>query len=56
MLDKACEYFARNEPTSPVPLLLERAKRFIGMNFLDILKELAPDGVQQVQTVAGITE
>jgi type VI secretion system protein ImpA len=56
MLDKACQYFARNEPTSPVPLILERAKRLIGKNFLEILRDMAPDGLQQAQNVAGVTD
>lgn len=53
MLDKACEYFTRNEPSSPVPLLLQRAKRLISMDFMAALRDLAPDGVSQIETIAG---
>jgi type VI secretion system protein ImpA len=56
MLDKACQYFAKNEPTSPVPLILERAKRLIGKNFLEILRDMAPDGLHQAQNLAGVTD
>ncbi len=53
VLDKACDYFARNEPSSPVPLLLQRAKRLVSMNFLDIVKDLSPSGVPEVQNITG---
>ena len=53
MLDKTCEYFTRNEPSSPVPLLLQRAKRLVSMDFLTALRDLAPDGVSQIETIAG---
>jgi type VI secretion system protein ImpA len=54
MLDKACEYFHRYEPSSPVPLLLERAKRLMAKDFLEILRDLAPDGIAQFEVVSGI--
>ncbi|MEJ2590096.1 MAG: type VI secretion system protein TssA [Candidatus Thiodiazotropha sp.] len=43
-LDRICRYYARYEPSSPVPLLLERAKRLVSMGFHEIVLELAPDG------------
>ncbi len=54
LLDKICRYYAEHEPSSPVPLLLERAKRLATMNFLEILNDLTPDGVQQFGVIAGI--
>lgn len=53
-LDKICRYYADHEPSSPVPLILERAKRLVPLGFLDILKDVAPDGVDQFGTVAGV--
>lgn len=53
VLDRACEYFERNEPSSPVPLLLRRAKRLISKDFMEILRDLAPDGVSQAENVGG---
>jgi len=53
VLDRACEYFERNEPSSPVPLLLRRAKRLISKDFMEILKDLAPDGVVQAENIGG---
>ena len=55
MIDKVCAYLERTEPSNPAPLLLKRAKRMIGMNFLDIMRELAPDGMAQVRNVAGVS-
>jgi len=52
-LDKACEYFSRHEPSSPVPLLLQRAKRLVAKDFMEIMRDLAPDGVTQAQTITG---
>jgi type VI secretion system protein ImpA len=54
-LELATAYFRTNEPSSPVPMLISRAQRLAVMEFLDILRDLAPDGVAQAQIVAGST-
>jgi type VI secretion system protein ImpA len=51
--DKICAYFQRHEPSSPIPLLVERCKRLVTMDFLEILQDMAPDGVNQAQVVTG---
>jgi type VI secretion system protein ImpA len=53
VLDRICEYYERHEPSSPLPMLLRRAKRLATMSFLDILRELAPDGVAQAEALGG---
>jgi type VI secretion system protein ImpA len=53
LLDLVCEYYRKNEPSSPLPLLIERARRLAEMNFLDILRDLAPDGLSQAQNIMG---
>jgi type VI secretion system protein ImpA len=55
-IDELCEYYARNEPSSPVPLLLRRAQRLVGLNFLDLLKDLAPGGISELRTISGSEE
>jgi type VI secretion system protein ImpA len=55
-LDELCEYYAKNEPSSPIPLLLERAKRLVDKSFLDLLNDLAPGGISELQVVSGRTE
>jgi type VI secretion system protein ImpA len=52
-LDGICAYYARHEPSSPVPLLIERCKRLVSMSFLEIVKDMVPDGLSTLQTIAG---
>jgi type VI secretion system protein ImpA len=54
LLDKMCDYLRKNEPASPVPLLLQRAKRLVSKNFMEIMQDIAPDGVTQVKTIVGL--
>ncbi len=53
VLDLACDYFRRTEPSSPVPLLLQRAKKLVSKEFLEIIRDLAPSGVQEVEKIRG---
>ncbi|MGY4828988.1 type VI secretion system protein TssA [Sphaerotilaceae bacterium SBD11-9] len=53
LLDRACEWLERNEPTNPAPLLIRRAQRLMGKNFLDIIRDLAPAGIDQIENIAG---
>jgi type VI secretion system protein ImpA len=52
-LDRIIEYYRTNEPSSPLPLLLKRARRLIGADFMDILQDIAPQGVEGAQLVVG---
>ena len=54
LLDRICLYYTNHEPSSPVPLILNRTKRLVTMSFLDILKDLTPGGVQEFGVIAGI--
>jgi type VI secretion system protein ImpA len=56
LLDLVCTYYRRNEPSSPLPLLIERAKRLAEKDFIEILRDLAPDGLQQARSVAGVQD
>lgn len=53
MLDKLVRYYASHEPSSPIPILLERAKRLVPMNFFEIMQDLAPDGIAQLTVIRG---
>jgi type VI secretion system protein ImpA len=53
MLDAVCEFLESTEPANPAPLLIRRARGLIGMDFLQILRELAPDGLAQAELLAG---
>lgn len=52
-LDKVCEYYERCEPSSPVPLLIRRAKRLVGKSFMDIVRDMTPDALAQVELLSG---
>lgn len=54
VLDKVCEYFRKNEPSSPVPLLLQRAKRLVSKDFMEILRDLTPQGVSEAEMIGGV--
>ncbi|MBK5436894.1 type VI secretion system protein TssA [Pseudomonas sp. TH32] len=53
-IDRLCTYFNTHEPASPVPFLLQRAKKLIDKNFMELLQDLAPDGLAQLALVSGI--
>lgn len=55
-LDLVSDYFRRREPSSPVPLLLERAKRLVRQDFLSLMRDLAPDGLSQAQRIFGVDD
>jgi len=52
-LDEICEYYARVEPSSPLPVLLKRARRLVGKSFADVLRDIAPGGLSELQVLAG---
>jgi len=52
-IDVICAYYAQHEPSSPIPILLERAKRLVAKDFMDILRDLAPEGIAQVELIRG---
>src|SRR5690606_30255490 len=52
-IDEICDYYSRSEPSSPVPILLRRAQRLVGLGFEDLLRNLAPAGLGELQNVAG---
>jgi type VI secretion system protein ImpA len=55
-LDAASEFFKRNEPSSPIPLLVERAKRLVSKSFLEVLAEVAPDALPQARSAGGLKD
>jgi type VI secretion system protein ImpA len=56
MLDQICLFYDQNEPASPVPLLLRRAKQLVEKNFLEIIKDVAPESVAQIEKLIGVTK
>ncbi len=57
VLDQICSYYNQNEPASPVPLLLKRARKLVEKNFIEIVEDLAPDSAAQIKKlIGGVTE
>jgi len=56
MLDKINRYYQQYEPSSPVPLLLERARRLVPKNFFEIMEDLAPGGMTELLVLSGPRE
>jgi type VI secretion system protein ImpA len=52
-LDLICKYYAENEPSSPVPILLQRAKKLVTADFMQIVQNLLPDGLSQLEQIKG---
>ncbi len=52
-LDKILNYYARHEPSSPLPVLLNRAKNLVQADFAAIVRNLIPDGMSQFENLRG---
>ncbi|WP_427184041.1 type VI secretion system protein TssA [Bordetella bronchialis] len=49
MLTKVCAYFEVHEPGHPAPYVIRRAQQLIPMSFHDIMRNLAPQGLEQFE-------
>lgn len=56
LLDQICDYYQRYEPSSPVPLLLQRARRLVAKDFMAILQDLVPDSLNQAELICGASQ
>ena len=54
VLDQICDFYKRTEPSSPVPLILQRARRLVDMDFVQLLTDLAPESLTQIHVITGI--
>lgn len=53
-LDLVCSYYSKHEPSSPVPLLVQRVRRLVELDFLGIIADLTPEALDKMRSVAGI--
>ncbi len=53
-LERVCVYYENNEPSSPVPILLRRAQRLARMNFMEILHDMTPSGLEEARIISGV--
>ncbi|ROL95666.1 type VI secretion system protein TssA [Pseudomonas protegens] len=52
-LDRLLAYYSRHEPSSPLPVLLNRAKNLVNADFAAIVRNLIPDGMSQFENLRG---
>ena len=55
-LDAVAAFFRQTEPSSPVPLFLERAKRLVSKDFLEVLADIAPEALAQARAAGGLKD
>ncbi|MDE2451924.1 MAG: hypothetical protein KGO22_23290, partial [Gammaproteobacteria bacterium] len=53
-IDAATAFFRSHEPSSPIPLLLERAKRLVSKSFLEVLADIAPEALSEAKKLSGV--
>jgi type VI secretion system protein ImpA len=55
-LDAIADFFRRAEPSSPIPLIVERAKRLVSKDFLEVLADVAPEALAQARAAGGLRQ
>jgi len=56
LLDLIIDYYDRTEPSSPIPHMAKRMRKMVPMNFVQLMEELAPSGMKEFKTVAGVVD
>lgn len=52
-LEQMCRYFEQHEPSHPAPIFLRRAQRLLALNFYEIIRDIAPDSLHQLEMLSG---
>jgi type VI secretion system protein ImpA len=55
-LEAIAAFYRQAEPSSPIPMLLERAKRLVSKDFLEVIAEIAPDALATARAAGGLRE
>ena len=55
-LDMIIAFYERTEPASPIPHLARRMRRMVPMDFMELMEEIAPGGLKEFRSVAGVPE
>lgn len=53
-LDGILAFYRDNDPASPIPLFVSRIRRLVPMAFPDLLRELAPSGLAELERLADV--
>ena len=55
-LDRIVAFYERTEPSSPIPHVARRLRRMVSMDFLQLMQEVAPSGLKEFRSIAGIED
>lgn len=55
-LEAVAAFFRKNEPSSPVPLFCDRAKRLVSRDFLEVLADVAPEALGSARAAGGLKQ
>lgn len=55
-LDLVVDFYDRTEPSSPIPHLARRVRRMVHMDFMQLMEEMAPSGLKEFRTLAGVPD
>lgn len=55
-LDAISRYYTEKEPTSPVPLMLQRVSRWVDLDFYALIKEISPDSSSDARRLLAIKD
>jgi len=50
-IDAICDYYRKEEPGSPIPFVLQRARAWVHLDFMGLLDDIAPDSLQDVRKI-----
>ncbi|CDG21493.1 Conserved hypothetical protein with ImpA domain(probable component of SST VI cluster) [Xenorhabdus poinarii G6] len=53
LLEKAKDYFLKHEPSHPAPMMIDRILRLIDSDFIKIIYDLVPEGLDQIENIFG---
>ncbi|MDC9596159.1 type VI secretion system protein TssA [Xenorhabdus anantnagensis] len=53
LLEKAKIYFLKHEPSHPAPMMIDRILRLIDSDFIKIIYDLVPEGLNQIESIFG---
>jgi type VI secretion system protein ImpA len=54
-IDMVCAYLERTEPTNPAQFFLRRARKLVDKNFIELVRELAPESLDAVARIMGVS-
>ena len=56
ILEQICDFLHRTEPSNPAPILLHRARRLLDRSFIDIIQDLVPESLPEIEKLAGTAQ